>query len=228
MHLDERISNFRASTAKYVGAQDVSDLLDEIGEYQKTKSREIAALEWDHVEKCRQLSAARAELAATKTELAHVVQVSGVLCEKCGWAMKFPDEPCRCELEAELAAMRGGKVVIPEPDHLALWDIFRDDHGGDLTRWQFDLVMRHVIAWTRDHAVAAVPEGKVLVDAALNVVAMDRELDAVHQCLTDVYNLADRRDPVAIIERIRAMMDALPALRASQRPGQSEKGGDHA
>jgi hypothetical protein len=60
------------------------------------------------------LESAQAELAATKTELAHVVQVSGVLCEKCGWAMKFPDEPCRCELEAELAAVRGGVVVIPE------------------------------------------------------------------------------------------------------------------
>ena len=30
------------------------------------------------------------------------VQVSGELCEKCGWAMKFPEEPCRCELLAEV------------------------------------------------------------------------------------------------------------------------------
>lgn len=28
-------------------------------------------------------------------------QVSGVLCDKCGWAMKFPEELCRCELLQE-------------------------------------------------------------------------------------------------------------------------------
>jgi len=28
-------------------------------------------------------------------------QVSGVLCDKCGWAMRFPQEPCRCELQQE-------------------------------------------------------------------------------------------------------------------------------
>lgn len=28
-------------------------------------------------------------------------QVTGVLCDECGWAMKFPDELCRCELEKE-------------------------------------------------------------------------------------------------------------------------------
>lgn len=33
-------------------------------------------------------------------------QVSGELCDKCGWAMRFPQEPCRCELEAENAKLR--------------------------------------------------------------------------------------------------------------------------
>lgn len=33
-------------------------------------------------------------------------QTKGELCPKCGWAMKFPDEPCRCELERENAALR--------------------------------------------------------------------------------------------------------------------------
>jgi hypothetical protein len=33
-------------------------------------------------------------------------QVSGELCDKCGWAMRFPQEPCRCELEAENAELR--------------------------------------------------------------------------------------------------------------------------
>ena len=34
-------------------------------------------------------------------------QVMGELCGECGWAMKFPGEPCRCEL-AEAA--RVGKA----------------------------------------------------------------------------------------------------------------------
>ena len=33
-------------------------------------------------------------------------QVSGMLCDKCGWAMKFPEEPCRCELEQQNKKMR--------------------------------------------------------------------------------------------------------------------------
>lgn len=39
-------------------------------------------------------------------------QVSGVLCDKCGWAMKFPnddtntEEPCRCELVEENKKLR--------------------------------------------------------------------------------------------------------------------------
>ena len=37
---------------------------------------------------------------------AMAVQVSGELCEKCGWAMKFPGEKCRCELLAEVERLR--------------------------------------------------------------------------------------------------------------------------
>ena len=33
-------------------------------------------------------------------------QTKGELCPKCGWAMKFPGEPCRCDLERENAALR--------------------------------------------------------------------------------------------------------------------------
>jgi hypothetical protein len=43
-----------------------------------------------------------AEVERLKNDLAMAVQVSGELCEKCGWAMKFPGEPCRCELLAEV------------------------------------------------------------------------------------------------------------------------------
>lgn len=45
-------------------------------------------------------------------EKAMLVQVTGELCEKCGWAMKFPDEPCRCELDRELDRLRGGDHYI--------------------------------------------------------------------------------------------------------------------
>jgi hypothetical protein len=38
-------------------------------------------------------------------ELAAAKQIMGELCESCGWAMRFPDQPCRCELERELADM---------------------------------------------------------------------------------------------------------------------------
>lgn len=33
-------------------------------------------------------------------------QTKGEECPKCGWAMKFPGERCRCELEHENAALR--------------------------------------------------------------------------------------------------------------------------
>lgn len=35
-------------------------------------------------------------------QLLHLSQVTGELCSLCGWAMKFPDEPCRCELAIRL------------------------------------------------------------------------------------------------------------------------------
>lgn len=34
-------------------------------------------------------------------------QVMGELCDACGWAMKFPGEPCRCEL-LDLAERHNG------------------------------------------------------------------------------------------------------------------------
>ena len=38
------------------------------------------------------------EVERLTNDLAMARQVSGELCEACGWAMKFPGEPCRCEL----------------------------------------------------------------------------------------------------------------------------------
>jgi uncharacterized OB-fold protein len=46
-------------------------------------------------------SECREEIASLETKNAMLQQISGELCEKCGWAMKFPDAPCRCELELE-------------------------------------------------------------------------------------------------------------------------------
>jgi|LakMenE01Jun11ns_1017448.scaffolds.fasta_scaffold9874625_2 hypothetical protein len=39
-------------------------------------------------------------------ELALLEQTMGELCESCGWSMRLPDQPCRCELERELAAAK--------------------------------------------------------------------------------------------------------------------------
>lgn len=33
-------------------------------------------------------------------------QIKVELCEKCGWAMKFPGKPCRCELKRESNQLR--------------------------------------------------------------------------------------------------------------------------
>ena len=43
-----------------------------------------------------------AEVERLRDAHAMAVQVSGELCELCGWAMKFPGEKCRCELLAEV------------------------------------------------------------------------------------------------------------------------------
>lgn len=43
-----------------------------------------------------------AEVERLRDAHAMAVQVSGELCEKCGWAMKFPGEKCRCDLLAEV------------------------------------------------------------------------------------------------------------------------------
>lgn len=43
------------------------------------------------------------EALEAKVERLQVVeQTAGDLCPRCGWAMKFPGEPCRCELKAEV------------------------------------------------------------------------------------------------------------------------------
>lgn len=47
-----------------------------------------------------------AENEELKDKLLMEQQTKGILCDKCGWSMKFPDELCRCELEDELESTR--------------------------------------------------------------------------------------------------------------------------
>lgn len=53
-----------------------------------------------------------AEVERLRDAHAMTVQVSGELCEKCGWAMKFPGEKCRCELLAEVERLKGDRSEI--------------------------------------------------------------------------------------------------------------------
>ena len=41
-----------------------------------------------------------------EARIAELEQQHGILCDNCGWAMAFPGEPCRCELEAELKELK--------------------------------------------------------------------------------------------------------------------------
>jgi hypothetical protein len=55
---------------------------------------------------CWCLSRHHMKVSQIKFERDLLYQVSGELCDDCGWAMKFPDEPCRCELLAEVEELR--------------------------------------------------------------------------------------------------------------------------
>jgi Zn ribbon nucleic-acid-binding protein len=45
-------------------------------------------------------------------KLLEETQTKGVECDKCGWAMKFPDEPCRCELEEKVKLLRSALDIL--------------------------------------------------------------------------------------------------------------------
>jgi len=53
---------------------------------------------------------------AAVIELAAVKQTMGELCESCGWAMRFPGQPCRCELERELAGLKESIASLSHPN----------------------------------------------------------------------------------------------------------------
>jgi hypothetical protein len=50
-----------------------------------------------------------------KQKLLETEQTKGLLCGKCGWSMKFPEEPCRCELEE--------KLIYKDRRFDKLWDL---------------------------------------------------------------------------------------------------------
>jgi hypothetical protein len=45
-------------------------------------------------------------------KLLEETQTKGVECDKCGWAMKFPDEPCRCELQEKVKLLRSALDIL--------------------------------------------------------------------------------------------------------------------
>jgi len=53
---------------------------------------------------------------AAVVELAAVKQTMGELCESCGWAMRFPGQPCRCELERDLANLKESIASLSHPN----------------------------------------------------------------------------------------------------------------
>jgi hypothetical protein len=63
-------------------------------------------------------AALSARVSELEDKLAQAEQVSGEYCEKCGWAMKFPGQPCRCELEAQNARLRKALAAEIEKEPL--------------------------------------------------------------------------------------------------------------
>lgn len=55
------------------------------------------------------------EVERLKNDLAMARQVSGELCEACGWAMKFPGESCRCELLAKVERLQAARIDSRDP-----------------------------------------------------------------------------------------------------------------
>ncbi len=58
---------------------------------------------------CDDISAANHARAEAEDAVKRLEQVSGELCPKCGWAMKFPGESCRCELVSAIARVKAWK-----------------------------------------------------------------------------------------------------------------------
>jgi len=121
------------------------------------------------------------------------------------------------EQEAELAALRGGKVGevyypgICEDDIDEIWRICEScrDPARAMAVEGYKLAMEHLPAGTelRDHAVAAVPEGKVLVDAG--------ELEALRDCRAILVEHMETEGGIPMSDHLAT------SLERSQRPRQN-------
>jgi tmRNA-binding protein len=60
-----------------------------------------------------------------KQKLLETEQTKGLLCDKCGWSMKFPDESCRCELEEQVEQLKQ-KLLYKQERFDKLWDLCND------------------------------------------------------------------------------------------------------
>jgi len=107
--------------------------------------------------------------------------------------------------QAELAAVRGGKMGCEACAQNA--HCVHAKHGEACEDFL-----------ARDHAVAAVPEGKVLVDAG--------ELEALNDMIACLHMDAYCRGFLTNFERQKGIL--ISVLRASQRPGQGGNGAEDA
>jgi hypothetical protein len=85
-----------------------------VGNAEKMHTAIIKAIPSEHCRDAPLADVVNGYIETLKNALAMAEQVSGVLCDDCGWAMKFPNEPCRCQIvkqldeaRAELASWRG-------------------------------------------------------------------------------------------------------------------------
>ena len=75
--------------------------------YDPDENRTIMSIDengsWVHIKTVQELVKQNEQL---KQKMLTLEQVSGTLCDKCGWAMKFPGELCRCELQMQVEMLR--------------------------------------------------------------------------------------------------------------------------
>ena len=75
--------------------------------YDPDENRTIMSIDengsWVHIKTVQELVKQNEQL---KQKMLTLEQVSGTLCDKCGWAMKFPGELCRCELQKQVDMLR--------------------------------------------------------------------------------------------------------------------------
>jgi FtsZ-binding cell division protein ZapB len=129
---------------------------------------------------------------AAFVELAAVKQTMGELCESCGWAMRFPGQPCRCELERELAAAKDALLKAHKDYGCEL----RDPNG---TIWehaaqvqqQRDRLERELAEANEyaDKLAAGYPDGMLPKD-----IEVLRE--ANYEFTQEVHGLRDQRDVI--------------------------------